>query len=195
MFVRIPGVGISPCTELAAEIIVRLEQRDVEPLLQQAMRCRKSGKTRAGDYHLWHVGLASSSIVCRPVYHERTGIERKNAMMTDYRTMLFGMAALQAAGATAAVAIAVRYLEFALREGELVTRILLAGPPAAQGGGRSWQERPILRLAECYTGCVRGFAALPRVSALILLGELDRIRGPRAAPGNAGAGATDSISP
>ncbi len=63
MFMKIAGAGISPCTELAAQIIVRLVQRDVEPLLQQAMRRGKSGKTRAGDDHLWHVGLASRSIV------------------------------------------------------------------------------------------------------------------------------------
>jgi hypothetical protein len=103
-------------------------------------------------------------------------------MMTDYRTMLLGMAALQAAAATAVVAITVRYLELALREGELVGRILLAAQPAAQGAGRSRQERSILRLAESYAECLRGFAGLPRVSALIFLAELDRIRSPRSVP-------------
>jgi hypothetical protein len=95
-------------------------------------------------------------------------------MMTDYRTMLTGMIALQAAAATAAAATSVRYLEFALREGERVTRAFLAG--------RSMPEEPIRRLAESYAECLLGLAGLPRVSALIFLGELDRIRGPRAAP-------------
>jgi hypothetical protein len=95
-------------------------------------------------------------------------------MMTDYRTMLTGMIALQAAAATAAAATSVRYLDFALREGERVARALLAG--------RSMPEEPIRRLAESYAECLLGLAGLPRVSALIFLGELDRIRGPRAAP-------------
>jgi len=103
-------------------------------------------------------------------------------MMTDYRTMLSGMAALQAAAATASVAITARSLEVALREAERVTRTLLAGRPAASGAAAGMQEMPLLRLAEGYAEWVRGFAALSRVSALIFLGELDRIRGPRAVP-------------
>jgi hypothetical protein len=103
-------------------------------------------------------------------------------MMTDYRTMLSGVARLQAAAATAAAAITVRYLEFALRQGECATRSVLGGQPAAQSAGPSGPERPMLRLRECYAECLRGFAALPRVSALIFLGELDRVRGPRAVP-------------
>jgi hypothetical protein len=103
-------------------------------------------------------------------------------MMTDYRTMLSGLAALQAAAATAAVEITVRSLEFALREGELVTRTLVAGQPAAQPGGRHTPDEPMLRLVECFAESLRGFACLPRVSALIFLGELDRVRGRRAVP-------------
>jgi hypothetical protein len=102
--------------------------------------------------------------------------------------MLSGMAALQAAAATTAAAITVRCLEVALREG---ARPLFAGQPAAPGTGPSMQEMPILRLAASYGEWVRGVAALPRVSALIFLGELDRIRGPRSAPGKAGAAAID----
>jgi hypothetical protein len=158
------------------------------------MRRGKSSKTRAGDDHLWHVGLASSSIVAARYIMSRP-VSNGRAMMTDYRTILSGMAVLQAAAATAAVAITVRYLEFALCEAELVTRTLLAGQPAAQGAGRSRQERPIERLAECYAESLRGFAALPRVSALTFLGELDRIRGPRAVPGNSGAATSGGALP
>jgi hypothetical protein len=98
-------------------------------------------------------------------------------MMTDYRTMLSVMAAVQAAAATAAVAVSVRAFELALREAE---RALFAGWPAAPGAGRGMHEMPMLSPAESYAEWVRGFAALPRVSALMFLGELDRIRGPRA---------------
>jgi hypothetical protein len=78
-------------------------------------------------------------------------------MMTDYRTMLFGMAAVQAAATIAAVAVTVRSLEFALREGERAVR---AGQPAAPGAGRSMREMPMLPFAESYAEWVRGFAAL-----------------------------------
>jgi len=103
-------------------------------------------------------------------------------MMTDYRTILSGLGALQAAAATAAVEITVRSLEFALREGELFTRTLLAGQPAAHRAGRDRPDEPVLRLVDCYAESLRGFACLPRVSALLFLGELDRVRGRRPVP-------------
>jgi hypothetical protein len=112
--------------------------------------------------------------------------------MTDYRTMLSSMAALQAAAAMTATAITVRSIEVGLREGARLTRTLLAGQPRV---GVGMQEQPILRLVDGYAECVREFAALPRVSALIFLGALDRIRGPRAAPGKAGAAAADGAAP
>jgi hypothetical protein len=111
--------------------------------------------------------------------------------MTDYRTMFSGMAALQAAAATTAAAIMVRAFDVALREGARVTQALFAVQPAARGTGAGMQEIPMLHLAASYGECVRGFAALPRVSALVFLGELDRIRGPRAVPGKAGAAGAD----
>ena len=89
---------------------------------------------------------------------------------------------MQAASVTAAVAVAARYAEFAAREGEFVARTLFEAPPALQQNGPGMQADPILRLCDCYVECLRGFAGLPRVSALIFLGELDRIRGPRALP-------------
>src|SRR5262249_1393576 len=102
--------------------------------------------------------------------------------MTDYRTMFSGMAALQAAAATTAAAIMVRAFEVALREGELFTRTLLAGQPAAHRAGGDRPDEPVLRLVECYAESLRGFAWLPRVSALLFLGELDRVRGRRPVP-------------
>jgi hypothetical protein len=101
--------------------------------------------------------------------------------MTDYRTMLSGMAALHAAAATTVVAITICSLEVALRAGERVTGTRLR-QPAAASFGPGMAEMPMLRLAEGYAEWVRGFAALPRVSALIFLGELDRFRGRRVAP-------------
>ncbi|MBV8458311.1 MAG: hypothetical protein JO122_17050 [Acetobacteraceae bacterium] len=94
--------------------------------------------------------------------------------MTDYRTMLTGLAAAQAATVTTAAAVWVRFAEFALREGVLLSATLLSG--------RSTAEDPIPRLCGLYSGWLRGVADLPRTSALVFLGELDRIRGPRAVP-------------
>ncbi len=106
--------------------------------------------------------------------------------MTDYRTMVTGMAAMQAAAVTAAAAVTVRYAEFALREGAFVARTLLAGQPALQQVGRNIGEHSVPRLCERYIEWLREVAVLPRISALVFLGELDRIRGPRVAPGSQG---------
>jgi hypothetical protein len=93
--------------------------------------------------------------------------------MTDYRTMLTGLVAVQAAVVTTAAAVAVRFAELALREGAMLRAVL----PSE----RIIVEDPIPRLCELHSEWLRGVAALPRISALIFLGGLDRIRGPWAA--------------
>jgi hypothetical protein len=100
--------------------------------------------------------------------------------MTDYRTMLTGMAAAQAAAVTTAAAVWVRSAELVLREGSRLATTLLSWPRMV--------EDPIPRLCEPYAGWLRGVAGLPRISALVFLGELDRIRGPRAVPPEPTAG-------
>jgi hypothetical protein len=94
--------------------------------------------------------------------------------MTDYRTMLTGLAAAQAAAVTTAAAVSVRFAELTLRDGAFLSAMLLSGRRMAQD--------PIPRLCEFYGEWLRGVAGLPQIWALVFLGELDRIRGPRATP-------------
>jgi hypothetical protein len=102
--------------------------------------------------------------------------------MTDYRTMLAGIAGMQAAAMNAAVSTAVRFAELALRDGEYVTTSLLETLHAPQEAGQSTMENAVTLLYQRQVEFFRGFAGLPRLSLLVFLGELDRIRGPRAAP-------------
>ena len=94
--------------------------------------------------------------------------------MTDYQGMITGMATVQAAAVTTAAAVGVRYAEFALREGANVADTLLSG--------RGMAGDAIPRLYEHAAEWLRVLASLPRISALVFLGELDRIRGPREVP-------------
>jgi hypothetical protein len=94
--------------------------------------------------------------------------------MADYRTMFAGFAAAQAAAVTTAAAVSVRFAELTLREGAVLTTTLLSG--------RSTAENPIPRLCELYGEWLQGVAGLPRISALVFISELDRIRGPRPIP-------------
>jgi hypothetical protein len=103
-------------------------------------------------------------------------------MTTDYRTMLTGMAGIQAAATAAAVSTATRFAEFALREGELVTTSLLETLRTPEEAGQSAWGNAVTLLYERQAEFLRGFAGLPRHSVLFFLGELDRIRGRRALP-------------
>jgi hypothetical protein len=185
--------GILARAELASQIIVCLQQRDVEPSLQQPMRRRKPGETGAGDDYLWHIDLASHKL---PLSGSSISwIERNDAMTTDYRTMLAGIAGIQAAATAAAVATATRFAEFALREGELVTMSLLETLRTPEEVGQSTWENAVTLLYERQAELLRGVAGLPRLSLLVFLGELDRIRGRRAVPGEGRSSADATLHP
>jgi hypothetical protein len=103
-------------------------------------------------------------------------------MLMEYRTMLAGMAGLQAAAMTAAVTTTARFAELVLREGELTTRALLGAlAPSRAAEQETWENAVASvhqRQAEFFHRC----AGLPRVSLLVFLGELDRGRGRRPMP-------------
>jgi uncharacterized protein involved in propanediol utilization len=103
-------------------------------------------------------------------------------MLMDYRTMLAGMAGVQAAAMVAAVTTTARFAELVLREGELATRAVLGALAPSQAVEQEVWENAVAfvyeRQAEFFHGC----AGLPRFSLLVFLGELDRGRGRRPIP-------------
>jgi hypothetical protein len=114
------------------------------------------------------------------------GREGNDAMSTDYRTMITGIAGIQAAAMAAVVLTATRFVNLALREGELATTSLLRTSVTPQQAGESTWENAVTDLYQRQTEFLRTVAGLPRQSLLFFLGELDRIRGRRELPHESG---------
>lgn len=103
-------------------------------------------------------------------------------MLMDYRTMLAGMAGVQAAAMAAAVTTTSRFAELVLREGEQATRVLLGALVPPQAVGQDTWENAISSLCERQAEFFHECVGLPRLSVLVFLGELNRSRGRRPIP-------------
>ncbi len=112
-------------------------------------------------------------------------------MGPDYRNMFCALVAMQSAAFGAALATGGRCAEFALRQTGLGVQSAFDALRAPAGmRQRAWEDA-----MQCFweqdMQAARLIAGLPRLWTMLFLGELDRIRGPRAAPpaGDFGAGA------
>ncbi|MGC2202000.1 MAG: hypothetical protein WA633_17930 [Stellaceae bacterium] len=103
-------------------------------------------------------------------------------MLRDYRTILTGMAGVQAAAMAAAVTTTARFAELVLREGELTTRTLLGALAPSQALEQETWENAVASVYERPAEFFHGCAGLPRFCLLVFLGELDRRRGRRPIP-------------
>lgn len=103
-------------------------------------------------------------------------------MLMDYRTMLAGMAGVQAAAMIAAVTTTARFAELVLRGGELTTRAVIGALAPSQAVEQEAWENAVGSVYERQAEFCQGCAGLPRFSLLVFLGELDRGRGRRPIP-------------
>jgi hypothetical protein len=103
-------------------------------------------------------------------------------MLTDYRTMLAGMAGVHAAAMSTAVTTTARFAELILREAELTTGALLGALAPSQAAEQGTWENALASVCERQAEFFHECAGLPRFSLLVFLGELDRGRGRRPIP-------------
>jgi len=103
-------------------------------------------------------------------------------MLTDYRTMLAGMAGVQAAAIAAAATTTARFADLVLREGELSARTFLDALAPSQGVEREIWENAVASVYERQAEFFHGCACLPRFCLMVFLGELDWRRGRRPIP-------------
>jgi hypothetical protein len=100
-------------------------------------------------------------------------------MLTDYRTILAGMAGVQAAAMAAAATTTARFADLVLREGELSARTLLDALAPSQGVEQDTWENAVASVYERQAEFFHGCAGLPRFCLMVFLGELDWRRGRR----------------
>jgi hypothetical protein len=103
-------------------------------------------------------------------------------MLTDYRTMLAGMAGVQAAAMAAAATTTARFAELVLREGELSVRTLFDALAPSRGVEQETLEDAVASVYERQAEFFHGCAGLPRFWLMVFLGELDWRRGRRPIP-------------
>jgi hypothetical protein len=113
------------------------------------------------------------------VYYEKTATVGNIAMSIDYRTMLAGVAGVQAAATAAAVTTTARFAYLVLREGELTAMTLLGTAAPEQALEQETWDSAVAAACERQAAFFHGCASLPRFSLLVFLGELYRRRGRR----------------